>query len=124
MPYFFGSSTGWTSSPAGRSAVLDLAYLTRGLSWSADYVATLPAASEERMDLGCYATVTNRTGHCGNTLDATRTPEASASSWKAPVSNTVPAAARRIAIDGVHRADATRYTTPAETPTTIPTTGK
>lgn len=49
-------------SAAARSAVLDLAYLTRGLSWSADYVATLPGDTEDRMDLECYATVTNRTG--------------------------------------------------------------
>jgi hypothetical protein len=49
-------------SPAARAATLDLAYLTRGLGWSADYVASLPADREDRLDLQCYATVTNRTG--------------------------------------------------------------
>lgn len=48
------------SSSAQKSA-LDLTYLTRGLRWSADYVATLAADSDE-MKLECWATVTNRTG--------------------------------------------------------------
>lgn len=49
-------------SPTARPASMELAYLTRGLSWSADYVATLPPGAADRLDLECYATVTNRTG--------------------------------------------------------------
>jgi hypothetical protein len=48
-------------SPAAQAANLELAYLTRGLSWSADYVATLPSRSSA-LALECWATVTNRTG--------------------------------------------------------------
>ncbi|HXH60765.1 MAG TPA: hypothetical protein VNI20_05345 [Fimbriimonadaceae bacterium] len=40
---------------------LGVSYLTRGLSWSADYVAVLPA-DEEKMDLQAWATISNRTG--------------------------------------------------------------
>ncbi len=40
---------------------LDVAYLTRGLAWSADYVARLDPAKAE-MNLECWATVTNQTG--------------------------------------------------------------
>jgi hypothetical protein len=49
-------------SPAARAASMELAYLTRGLRWSADYVATLSGDADDRLDLECYATVTNRTG--------------------------------------------------------------
>ena len=48
-------------SPDATNAALDVAYLTRGLSWSADYVATL-APDADTLNLGCWATVTNRTG--------------------------------------------------------------
>ena len=48
-------------SPAAANAALDVAYLTRGLSWSADYVATL-APDADTLNLECWATVTNRTG--------------------------------------------------------------
>lgn len=48
-------------SEVPRSATIDLAYLTRGLRWSADYVATLAGEADDRLDLECYATVTNRT---------------------------------------------------------------
>ena len=41
------------------SQALTLSYLTRGLSWSADYVMTL---DEETSELECWATVTNHTG--------------------------------------------------------------
>jgi hypothetical protein len=47
-------------SPAAQAATLDVAYLTRGLSWSADYVATLSPTSGT-LTLECWATVTNRT---------------------------------------------------------------
>lgn len=48
-------------SAAAQPATLDVAYLTRGLSWSADYVATLsPQANTLQLD--CFATVINRTG--------------------------------------------------------------
>lgn len=49
-------------SDAARQATLDVAYLSRGIKWSADYVATLSQDAEDRLDLECYATVTNRTG--------------------------------------------------------------
>src|SRR5207248_11669629 len=53
------------SGPAGSAAAqranLERAYLTRGLSWSADYVATA-APEGGRLALECWATVTNRTG--------------------------------------------------------------
>jgi hypothetical protein len=48
-------------SPAAQSATLEVAYLTRGLSWSADYVATL-APKSDTLALECWASVTNRTG--------------------------------------------------------------
>ncbi len=48
-------------SPKGGKTDLDLTYLTRGLSWSADYVFTLDPGSD-KMRLECWATVTNRTG--------------------------------------------------------------
>src|SRR6266542_4065708 len=48
-------------SPTVQSADLEVAYLTRGLSWSADYVDTL-APQSDTMTLECCATVTNRTG--------------------------------------------------------------
>lgn len=48
-------------SPAAQTANLEVAYLTRGLSWSADYVATLSPQSNA-LALECWATVTNRTG--------------------------------------------------------------
>ncbi|MBI3944842.1 MAG: DUF4139 domain-containing protein [Armatimonadetes bacterium] len=48
-------------SPVKAPSVMDVAYLTRGLSWNADYVATLAPAADT-LDLECYATVTNRTG--------------------------------------------------------------
>ncbi len=53
--------TAEVDSPDARSASLGLAYLTRGLSWSADYVARLDPASDE-MALESWATVTNTTG--------------------------------------------------------------
>lgn len=40
---------------------LDVNYLTRGLSWSADYTATL-IPGDDTMGLECWATVTNTTG--------------------------------------------------------------
>jgi hypothetical protein len=49
-------------SPAAGGATADLAYLTRGLSWSADYLATFVPGAEDRMDVECYAMVENRTG--------------------------------------------------------------
>jgi hypothetical protein len=48
-------------SPAAQAANLDVTYLTRGLSWSADYVATL-SPQNSTLALDCWATVTNRTG--------------------------------------------------------------
>lgn len=48
-------------SASAQHAALDVAYLTRGLSWDADYVATL-ADADDRLDLECYATVRNQTG--------------------------------------------------------------
>lgn len=48
-------------SEAARATTLDVAYLTRGLAWSADYVNTLDPDKDE-MRLECWATVTNRTG--------------------------------------------------------------
>lgn len=48
-------------SGAAQGADLELAYLTRGLSWSADYVTTTdPKAGT--LALECWATVTNATG--------------------------------------------------------------
>lgn len=48
-------------SPAKQSADLDVTYLTRGLSWSVDYVATLEADADV-LGLEGWATVTNQTG--------------------------------------------------------------
>lgn len=48
-------------SKSAQKATLDLAYMTRGLSWSADYTAILDPASDA-MRLECWATVTNATG--------------------------------------------------------------
>lgn len=48
-------------SATAQNAGLQVAYLTRGLSWSADYVATL-APNDRTLALECWATVTNRTG--------------------------------------------------------------
>jgi hypothetical protein len=48
-------------SPAAQAASLDVAYLTRGMAWSGDYVATL-SPKEDTLALECWATVTNRTG--------------------------------------------------------------
>jgi hypothetical protein len=48
-------------STTAQAANLDVAYLTRGLSWSADYVAVL-APHNNTLDLQCWAAVTNRTG--------------------------------------------------------------
>src|SRR6266851_617556 len=48
-------------SPTAQTTNLEVAYLTRGLSWSADYVATL-SPSSSTLSLECWATVTNRTG--------------------------------------------------------------
>ncbi|MCH8274011.1 MAG: DUF4139 domain-containing protein [Armatimonadetes bacterium] len=48
-------------SGSEQRADLEVAYLTRGLSWSADYVATL-SPGEDSISLECWATVTNRTG--------------------------------------------------------------
>ena len=48
-------------SKAAQKATLDVAYMTRGLSWSADYTATL-GSDEAAMRLECWATVTNSTG--------------------------------------------------------------
>ena len=48
-------------SPAAQNATLNVGYLTRGLSWTADYVATLDP-KQDKIALECWATVTNRTG--------------------------------------------------------------
>ncbi len=48
-------------SPAAQNAILNVGYLTRGLSWTADYVATLDP-KQDKLALECWATVTNRTG--------------------------------------------------------------
>lgn len=48
-------------SPAAQSATLNVGYLTRGLSWTADYVATI-YPKQDKLSLECWATVTNRTG--------------------------------------------------------------
>lgn len=48
-------------SKSGGAADLNVAYMTEGLSWNADYTATLNPDSEQ-MGLECWATVTNRTG--------------------------------------------------------------
>ncbi|HRF59993.1 MAG TPA: DUF4139 domain-containing protein [Fimbriimonadaceae bacterium] len=48
-------------SDAPQNTQLDFSYLTRGLSWSADYTLTL-APESDRIDLECWATVSNTTG--------------------------------------------------------------
>lgn len=48
-------------SPRMASANLDVSYLTRGLSWGADYVAEL-LPTDDAISLQCWATVTNKTG--------------------------------------------------------------
>ncbi|HEY3779871.1 MAG TPA: DUF4139 domain-containing protein [Fimbriimonadaceae bacterium] len=48
-------------SPVKQNSDLALTYLTRGLSWSADYVATLEPNSDA-MKLEVWASVTNQTG--------------------------------------------------------------
>lgn len=48
-------------SAQAQNANLDITYLTRGISWSADYVATL-SPKEDTLDLQCWATVLNKTG--------------------------------------------------------------
>jgi hypothetical protein len=48
-------------SDAHRSESLDVSYLTRGMSWTADYVAHLDPESDQ-MRLECWAAVTNQTG--------------------------------------------------------------
>jgi hypothetical protein len=48
-------------SPSAQSATLNVGYLTRGLSWTADYVATIDP-KQDKFSLECWATVTNRTG--------------------------------------------------------------
>ena len=53
--------TAEVNSPSAQKSDLDLTYLTRGLRWSADYVATLALDADE-MKLDCWATVTNQTG--------------------------------------------------------------
>ena len=49
------------NSPADRPQKLELSYLTRGLSWKADYVANL-AADERTLDLSGWVTLTNQCG--------------------------------------------------------------
>lgn len=48
-------------APSNASANLDVTYLTRGLSWSADYVATISPDSDD-IRLECWASVVNKTG--------------------------------------------------------------
>lgn len=48
-------------SKSGGSTDLDVSYMTGGLSWSADYTATL-APDQDTLKLECWATVTNKTG--------------------------------------------------------------
>jgi hypothetical protein len=48
-------------SPSAQNATLNVGYLTRGLSWTADYVATIDP-KQDKLALECWATVTNRTG--------------------------------------------------------------
>ena len=70
-------------SSAKQTANLSVAYMPRGMSWSADYVAKLDPESDI-LKLECWATVTNRTGAdypnakitlvAGSPNRATRTP--------------------------------------------------
>ncbi len=48
-------------SKSKSTSTLDLTYFTRGMSWSADYVAKFGTGAET-LNLECWATVTNRTG--------------------------------------------------------------
>jgi len=48
-------------SPSKQSTDLDMTYLTRGLSWNADYVATLDPNSDH-INLQVWASITNQTG--------------------------------------------------------------
>ncbi len=48
-------------SPTAQNATLNVGYLTRGLSWTADYVAIIDP-KQDKLALECWATVTNRTG--------------------------------------------------------------
>lgn len=48
-------------SPSAQAAKLNVFYLTRGLSWSSDYVAEL-LPTDDAISLQCWATVTNQTG--------------------------------------------------------------
>lgn len=48
-------------SPVEKAQTLELSYLTGGLSWKADYVASL-AADEKTMDLSGWVTLTNQSG--------------------------------------------------------------
>ncbi len=48
-------------SPRGGEQALELVYLSRGLSWRADYLATLNAA-EDALSLTAWATVDNQSG--------------------------------------------------------------
>jgi hypothetical protein len=75
-------------SSAAQAAKMAVAYLTRGLRWNADYVATLPGAQDDRMDLKCQATVTNRTG--------VRYPEAAVTLVAGSPSRAVMAANQRV----------------------------
>ncbi|HVL38054.1 MAG TPA: DUF4139 domain-containing protein, partial [Fimbriimonadaceae bacterium] len=53
--------TAEVQSKSNESADMNVTYLTRGMSWNADYVATLKPDSDE-IQLECWATVTNTTG--------------------------------------------------------------
>jgi hypothetical protein len=48
-------------SPSAQQADLNMTYLTRGISWSADYVATL-SSTDDSLAIECWATVLNKTG--------------------------------------------------------------
>lgn len=48
-------------SPSKQTADLSVGYLTRGLSWSADYTAAL-SDKDDSLKLECWATVVNHTG--------------------------------------------------------------
>ncbi len=48
-------------TPRGGPQDLELAYLTRGLAWRADYVAEL-SAKDDRLDLNGWVTLTNQSG--------------------------------------------------------------
>jgi hypothetical protein len=48
-------------SPSAQKADLDMTYLTRGISWSADYVATI-SPTDDSISFECWATVLNKTG--------------------------------------------------------------